>query len=244
MAVPGAIISVINISTLVSDQQVKQMTAGMYNLLTKFCRDWGQKQYFANVLPKEKSFGFLGIKLYVQDEENEEIFNKYHDSSVDTTYNIIYIKPILDNGGAVFLGKDDPTVPTVAQILSHELFALIYDMNCNLWWQTDDKYTLCAAEVCDPVHCNLVKVSVGADIIGYSDWVLPSWTEAGRKHGPFNHLNTLSAPFSIDDKGFVTTISAVNVKNVFGEAVPEWLKTARLENNRVTNRQFVGVKEW
>ena len=75
MAVPGAIISVINISTLVSDQQVKQMTAGMYNLLTKFCRDWGQKQYIANILPKEKSFGFLGIKVYIQDEENEEIFN-------------------------------------------------------------------------------------------------------------------------------------------------------------------------
>jgi hypothetical protein len=54
----------------------------------------------------------------------------------------------------------------------------------------------------------------------------------------------LSAPFSIDDMGFVTTVSTVNIKHVFGDAVPAWVKTARLNNTRSASRQFVGVKEW
>ena len=60
--------------------------------------------------------------------------------------------------------------------------------------------------------------------VGLCDWVLPSWSNP-KGTGPFNHLNTLKAPFTLDKNGYIIKLtggsSGNTVSLVFGSHVTE-----------------------
>jgi len=102
---------------------------------------------------------------------------------------------------------------SIPQCLAHEVFELLVDPYCNTWWQSANG-TLFAGEVCDPVQNNSVIVNG----MIFSDWILPKWTDAQATKGPFNHLNTLSKPFTMSKAGYTIQMSQGRVTNVFSAA--------------------------
>jgi hypothetical protein len=49
-----------------------------------------------------------------------------------------------------------------------------------------------------------------------SDWILPSWQDVQNTKGPFNHLNTLTAPFQIKN-GYSMQIKNSRVSTIYGD---------------------------
>lgn len=78
---------------------------------------------------------------------------------------------------------------------------------------------LFAGEVCDPVQNNIVVVTLPSGTnVGVCDWILPGWQDAQNTTGPFNHMNTLTAPFQIKN-GYAMIIKNSKVISVYGETV-------------------------
>ena len=232
MSIP---LTVQNLSTKVTDTQMNQMVAGLSGLLTTFCNDWSIKPVKIvcinmNQKPATK------LCVYLMDTPDVNTALGYHDEKNGMPYGKVFVDPILSNGGAVLLGSPNANVPTVAQTLSHEIFELLYNPYCNSWWNMPNTTSLVAAEVSDPVQSNIVRVLVGNTSIGYSDWILPSWSDPQATLGPFNHLNTLTAPFTMAKGGYLIKMSAGKVTNVFGAEVESWVQKLVLKTSRLTTR--------
>ena len=125
----------------------------------------------------------------------------------------IFSKIILENGGAVLAGSG---VQTVSQTISHEVFEMLADLRANSWWSDYSGSTFYAAEVCDPVVSNIVPVNVGTILVHMSDWVLPAWSDPLATTGPFNRLNTLTNPMSVDKGGYLITQTNGSINIVRG----------------------------
>jgi hypothetical protein len=175
--------------------------------------------------------------VYILDQPDVQDAAGYHDEKNDLPYGKVFVNPVLENGGAILIGgPSTPNAMTVAQTLSHEVFELLADLYANTWWSLPSG-DLVAGEVCDPVQNNILRVKVGQQIVGYSDWILPKWTDSQAKVGPFNHMKTVSAPFTIDKGGYMITLSGGSVQNVFGELVPQWVQDLKTKSSRLVTRK-------
>ena len=218
-------IAIINSSTALSDSDGILITKGLNMILPQFCKDWNLPTYVATYFPKGKS-SIIPFKVFVLDNADVQGALGYHDLSGNVPYAKCFIKTLL-NAGGVTLYSTNSKVPTFAQTISHEIFELLVDPNANSWWDIGDGSTLYASEVCDPVESNIVVanviVSPGVSTynnalkkyintpaitqnIGLSDWILPAWSNPQNTRGPFNHLNTLKKPFTLDKGGYGITI--------------------------------------
>jgi hypothetical protein len=102
--------------------------------------------------------------------------------------------------------------------VSHEIFEMLVDLRANIWWSSLDYSTFYAAEVCDPVEGNVVVVeSKEYPKVGLSDWILPAWADPMARAGPYNHTNTLKAPFTLDKGGHRITLVNGTITQELGE---------------------------
>ena len=210
-------ISIINKSSIVSDIHGSCMATALNALLPEFCNDWKIPLFTVIYVSK----GLTEIPpntyiIYLMDISDVDEALAYHDIRSDIPYGKVFAKTIIDNGGVLLY---EPTLKqsTVAQSLSHEVFELIIDPRCNGWWMDRTTGILYASEVCDPVQSNIVVVSLKTGIhIGMSDWILPSWQDIQNTSGPYNHLNTLTAPFQIKN-GYAMQIKNSKLTTVYGD---------------------------
>lgn len=214
-------IAIINSSTLVSDVQGDIIAKALNILLPKFCKDWDVAPTLTTYIPKGKTTT-IPRKIFLLDSADVQGALGYHDLSSNVPYGKCFAKTILSEGG-VILYSPIPSVPTLAEVVCHEVFEMLVNPVCNEWWDIGDSKTFYAKEPCDPVQNNAVTVSVlvkaassgynstlrkVAQIpavyqkVGCSDWILPAWANPQAKQGPFNHLNTLKAPFTLDKGGY------------------------------------------
>src|SRR5437868_1386073 len=121
----------------------------------------------------------------------------------------------------------------VSVTASHELFEMVIDPIANLWAEAEDG-TEYAYEMSDPVEADTFVV----DGIPMSNFVHPSWFEpfkhpAGTK---FDHLGLLKKPFSMTKGGYMITMKAGKVKEVFGSKAKE--KRFKQEDRRCHRSEY------
>ena len=204
----------VNLSNLVTSVQLQNIITGLNVLLVTFANDWklgpAQCVLGSNTTP--------GYKMYILNNTDAPGALGYHDESSSVPYGRVFVQTILGYGGTVYTD--------VSKCIAHEVFELLVDPYCNMWWQLPDG-TMTAGEVCDAVENNNVVIKVGAQNITYSDWVLPKWTDRQAKSGPFNHLNTLTKPFSMSRGGYLIKLRTGAEYEVFGEKPKQCLRSKK-----------------
>lgn len=200
-----------NEAKLVTDAQGKAIVGALNYLLPKFCNDWNMRPVSAVYYPRN-TVSPIPLKCYIYDTTEAEAALGYRDEINDVPYAKVFAKAILENGGTVLAGVG----PTVSQRISHEVFEMLVDLRANSWWGDYSGSTLYAAEICDPVESNVVPVHVGTTLVQLSDWVLPAWSDPQASKGPFNHLNTLTNPMSVDKGGYLITQTNGTINTVTG----------------------------
>jgi hypothetical protein len=231
-------IAIVNQTTVVTDADGQSITDALNLLLPTFCNDWLLTSCRAVYVGKGKTTP-IKLKVFLLDTSNIQGALGYHDITSDVPYGKCFAKTVLQYGG-VILYSSNYALPTFAQTVSHEVFELLFDPYCNGWWDNGKDATCYATEVGDPVESNIVKVNTtrGNTVVpvGMSDWILPAWSDPQRKTGPFNHNNTLKAPFTLDKYGYAIVLKASQITQVFGEHVTEEQRLKHSQKGRIVRR--------
>jgi hypothetical protein len=220
-------VNVVNQSTVVTETDVTKIVAALNQVLSIFARDWRISNIQAAVVPNTVPLPTGSTLLNVLIMDTTDISGTV---SYDTLYNgtatvKIFAQTILTEGGAV-LYEDTRRKATVSQVVCHEVLEALIDPKSTQWVLNPSTGALYALEVADAVEGNVkvVRLSDGSRIT-VSDWVLPAWYDAQNTVGPYNTLDTLSAPFTLASTGYMMTTSAGAVNYVYGSAVPDAIKT-------------------
>jgi hypothetical protein len=243
-------LAIINQSTIVTDAEGNIITSALNQVLPQFCSDWGIVSHSCVYVAKGKTTT-IPLKIFLLDTSDVANLLAYHDEINDIPYGRAFAKTVLSYGG-VILYSQNPRVLTFAQCVCHEVFELLINPNCNVWTMLSDNNTLYAYEVCDPVQSNPVTVSVKTGTIttpvyvrvGLSDWVLPNWFDPQKKRGPYNHNNTLTAPFTVSNYGYVMRLTNGKYEYVWGQRLTTEDKqtiTDRLGTMVKSNFKITGV---
>lgn len=217
-------VAVVNNSTVVNDTDGKNMTLGLNSLLPVFCRDWNLPSASAVYVAKNGVVPENSYQVVLLDNTDLAGTVSYHGVVGSLPVVKVFAKTILDNGG-VTLFESTRTKQTVAQVLSHEVFEMLVDPRCLLWWMNPNTSTVYASEVSDPVDANIVNVRLADKTqVGLSDWVLPSWNDVENTTGPFNHNDTLTAAFQVDSHGYAMVLSSGSVSYIYGSNVVQTSK--------------------
>jgi hypothetical protein len=198
------------------------MINALNTLLPAFCSVWSPKQYICQAAPASIKPGSTGLYCIFMDTTDMAGALAYHTQSSSVPLGKVFVKTILQYGGAILLGAN-LAAPTVAQAFTHEIFEMIVNMNVNTWWQRNDG-SLIPAEVCDPVQGNLIIVKVGSSRVGLSDYILPVWSNPQGVKGPFNYLNTLTQPFQLAKGGYIIMMKCGVISHVMGAVASDYIK--------------------
>jgi len=245
-------IAIVNSSTIVSDTDGQTLVAGINQILPQFCKDWNHPTYTAIYVAKNKQTS-IPIRIYILDNPDVNGAFGYHDFNSNIPLGKCFAKTVLEDGGAILYSPSGKT--TIAQVVAHEIFELLTDPQCNGWWDIGDGKTLFARETCDPVQGNDVIVQVITSPaktildaktrkivtkqaiiqkVGLSDWILPAWSNPQNTKGPFNHLKTLKAPFTLDTGGYVIQMTGEQGQSFamkFGSKVTEEQKAKYMKKS-------------
>ncbi len=234
------LVSIENKSKAVTDDDCKTMAAACNVLLPTLSKVWNLRTPTVAFCKKDVADWVFNM---IDEDPNEPDALAYHTVENDHVDGYILCKTILDNGG-VALYKD-ATTPTIASALFHEIAEALMDEYCNGWWSNDNdpKNSLVATEVCDPVQDNIVPVTVGKVVVGLSDFIYPAWADSQAKSKQLNYLNTLKNPFELSPGGYVVLLDSDGQTNqVFGAAVPNWVKKLKQDSRRNVQRRKRAAK--
>jgi len=251
-------IAIINSSTILSDVDGQTIVTALNQILPRFCVDWNLPIYTAFYIAKGKTSS-ISTKVFILDNSDVQNALGYHYLSANVPYGKCFAKTNLLGGGVTLYSANG--APTLAQTVAHEVFELLIDPLCNSWWDIGDGRTLVAKEVCDPVQGNNLtanvvmspaKTSYNAKTrkvvtapaviqkVGLSDWILPAWANPQNTVGPYNHMNTLRAPFTLDRGGYVIQLAGGTSGQVtamrFGSDVSEAQKAKYSTKKRMTKK--------
>lgn len=238
------VIGIVNESTVVSAAECIRMVEALNIVLPCFCKDWRMPLARARIVPTAKECSPVSQAALLQSKGCTHVITindvspvdsalGFHDEENDMPYGLVSAKTVLDAGGAVLWGKDS----TVSQCLGHEAVELLADVFANAWWQNPATGEFIAAETADPVQAGIVPVHLpDGGTVAMSDWIMPSWSDPQAKTGPFNHLNTLKAPFELQPGGYLIISTDGRVTQRFGEAVPAWVRAAKAVSHRHLRR--------
>ena len=156
-----------------TDAEGYKIAHAVRQILPVFCKDWGVPIPSIRYISKTEFF-FSKTAIQVRIEDTFGA-SAYHSFIQDTPFAVIHYR----------------STHCVSVAVCHEIFELVLN----------PKLDKCIAgyplEICDPVTKNSVMVGD----VAMSDWVLPSWFSHGSP--PYNHLNTLTAPFSLSPGGYI-----------------------------------------
>ena len=216
----------VNESTSIKDADVETMAMALeLQLQRDFC-----PAYNLPVLPV-KAYGPNDLLpdgawyLHFVDNVADPDALGYHTDEDGLIFGNIEIAVLLKYGCGVLStphGQGGPD--SVSSVVSHELMEMAVDPQVNLWSPTVAPIdgTSQATEVCDPCQEDYYMIN-GVQV---SDFVLPAyWLKDAPAGSRFDHLNVLSAPFTIAPGGYaVVQDSSGASKQVYGARPPSALR--------------------
>jgi roadblock/LC7 domain-containing protein len=223
-------IALISQSTLVSNTDAKTIADACQAQLTNdFLPAWNMKEAFCAFYPDKSVIPSNYWVVNLLDNPTQAGALGYHSVDNDEIDAFVFAQPTLSNGGVVLYDMTNPQNVSVASVVSHEILEMAGDMYANTYCDFGNKSF--ALEACDAVQGNSYIVSVDGKNVSVSDFVYMSYfdPQATISDRPFNHLNTLTAPFSIAPGGYqiVRASGPGSETQVFGDAMPEWVKETK-----------------
>jgi hypothetical protein len=226
------LIAVVNESSLVKNEEVDIMCQAIQiQIDSQFAPAWNQKSIPVKFYTNAAEIPEYAWTIHVID--NDKQINQvlgYHEELSDKIIGYVICQPILSNGGVVL--EYDPANEsqyTVSATLSHEILETIGNCYTNCWYDTGT--TLICAEVADPVEQIGYGIMIGNINVSVSDFILSSFFNPNATlatNGPFNYLNTLTAPFTMLAGGYwIQRIGDVE-SQVFGESMPQWRRDVKI----------------
>lgn len=220
-----AIITIINQSTLVSNDDVALMTRACWTQLRDHAAPAWAKVPLPVVYATDASAAPPGSwVIAVLDNADQAGALGYHDiTSGDIVYGKVFAGPVLDNGGNALTAA-----LSVASVLSHEVLETFVDPNCNLWADRDGRTSI-ALEVGDPVESDSYVIQVDATPVMVSNFVTQKWFDpyGKRRSGGFDYMGKCTAPFQMTRGGYIIKMRDGAVTQQFGEHFPEWKKASK-----------------
>lgn len=219
-------ISVINASTVLTDDQVRPVVDALQQQVTShFYPAWGadaELTFLPNNPPPPPGTWWLSIL----DGSDQAGALGYHDLTTDGL-------PI----GKVFAGTDLKTGNNWTVTASHELLEMLADPNINLtvFVQSDQSTgILYAYEVCDACEADNLGYQIGN--VTVSDFVFPAWFEGFRTTGStrFDQGNQIKNPLELLAGGY---IGVFNVNSGSG-----WQQQTAQKQPNVLSRGNVGSR--
>ena len=193
-----------NQSTVVNNTNLTNMVKAINSFLITLCADWSLTPIQLVISSYNSHIPIPNNSIFLLDYTDEEGALGYHYEVNGNAIGKVFAKTIVQYGGAI-LYKDRFTF-TVAQCLCHELLEMIGNAQINKW-AMDNNGVMWAMELCDAVESNLIVYTLQGNIkVGLSDYVLPAYFSPDSTKGPYNKLNTLSSPFTIDTGGYSIVI--------------------------------------
>lgn len=233
------LIAVINQSTMVNDSDCEVMCKAIQiQLDLHFLPAWNMRgatiSFYSD---KTKVPGYAWL-LSILDNSTQAGALGYHSLDDDKVDAFIFAQPILANGGTVMLyDANNPSQYTVSATVSHEVMEMCGDRYCNGFSVGPQiaQGNLYCQEMADPVEADNYGILVGEQMIAVSNFIFPSWFNPSatlQTNAPFDYLNKLTAPYTMDAGGYmiVASISSegqVNAKMLFGIRMPEWRKETK-----------------
>lgn len=222
-----------NQSTVVNSTNLQNMVKAINLFLGTVCQDWG-------LAPTQLVIGTGGShpnnSIYLMDDTDDPGALGYHDEINGKAYAKVFARTIVGYGGAI-LYRDSHTF-TVASVLCHELLEMMGNNQVSKWC-LDNNGVLWAAELCDAVESNIITYTLPGNIrVALSDYVLPSWFSPDTTARPFNKLNTVTAPFTLDSGGYaiIIVIESGYIDAIYGA-------THQLDSKSLVNIKSDLIKE-
>lgn len=237
-------IALVNLSKRLDGESLTAMhDAGCVQLLRDFCPVWDRALPLFCVVDNAEGVPADHLPVYIGDKADVDGALGYHDQKKGVPYGKVFVDIILDNGGTLLGDMAHPDIPCVSATLSHEILELVADPWADYWAQgpMTVKGSLIALEVGDPVQDGTYFIDGAATSpVGVSNFVTPQWFDADLvgKAGDFDKMGVLSAPFTKTSGGYLIVSDGVNVSQLTGETMPEWLKAQKLsERSRYAVRK-------
>ena len=228
------LIAVINESTLITNAQVQTMCQAIQiQLNLHVLPAWNMKAatitFYAD---KTKVPGYAWV-VSMLDNSTQAGALGYHSLDNDKVDAFIFAAPVLQNGGtALVFNSANPSQYTVSATLSHEVCEMVGDRYAGGFSQGPQiaQGNLYCQELCDPVENDSYGITVGTTVVSVSNFLFPSWFNPEATvalNAPFDYLNKLKAPFTMDAGGYMILATlakegTVEAKHVFGENMPHW----------------------
>lgn len=227
------LIAVINQSTLVTNDQVATMVAAIQiQLDLHVLPAWNMGQITITFYADQTQVPGTAWVVNMLDDATQAGVLGYHTVYSDVVDAFVFAREIFNHGGtAMVFDPNNPGQYTVSATLSHEVCEMVGDVFANSFslGPQIEQGNLYAQELCDPVENNSYAIEVNGQQIAVSNFIYPQWfnQEATLKDAPFDYLNKLIAPFTMDVGGYMIVASMNNEGQVtsraaFGEKMPQW----------------------
>lgn len=254
------LIAVLNQSTLVSNENIRQCIKALNKQMTlHMAPAWNQLPPDIKFFDASASVPGYAWVLRIFDSVEVAKNSNYSYKMNGKVNGFVFVKPILDNGGSIF-GQDGKI--SICSSLSHEICEMFVDRFASQWANglVSEFGSQYACEVCDPVENDLYIIEIDVNTpSGYfkvvngvpvknpdntlscsvSNFVFPSWfnIEAREYNFPYDYLGILPASFKMNTGGsMIMRVSGSNTMNyVYAPDYPEWKKEVK---NKFGRRNF------
>lgn len=214
--------TIVNKSTLVTDDEVKVMTRACATQLRFHAAPLFRLSPAPVTFSSSESDAAPGsfVIAILDDSDQAGALGWHTEGQGDVIYGEVFARPVLDNGGNALIAD-----LSVASVLSHEVLETFADPHANLW-ADDGNGTSYAYEVCDPVESDVYQTHVtGYGRVTVSNFVTPHWFDPQAAAGDrLDYLHKLNQPFQMTPGGYVITMADGQVNQSFGEQFPAWRK--------------------
>lgn len=242
---PPQLISVLNRSTRVSDDDVRKMTRAVGEQLAKHVAPFYGLVPALEFVESGGSPSSDGALCLFLDKTDEDGALGYHDENeFGVAYLRVFAGTVLDNGSKVLEGSW-----SVSSIFSHEVLEVVGDAPANRWADGPNN-TSFAYELCDAVQDGVYEIGG----ISVSNFVLQAFFDPNAEKGSrFDYLGKLGRPFAMTSGGYQITRAAPgrvsfvygshamesrgeSVHVHFGPDVPAWVKRLKMNKTRTKKR--------
>ncbi len=249
------LIGVINLSTKLSNEDVKLMTIACQEQLNHdVAPHWHMESAFVIFYDDPKKISTRAYPIVILDAPDAPGALGYHCEAGGKPYGRVFVDPVINNNGVILYDPSNPQNVSISSVLSHEIIELFIDKNANQW--ADGPYikqgNSYALEACDPVQGNSYSKKIAGKEVSLSNFILPSWFDPQNPpHIHVDFLQTVNGAFSLAPGGYMIVRNAAgNEQQVFGEIrMTAWLQDMKKHmsgrtSRRISNATKVVKKPW
>jgi len=219
------LIGIVNLSSNVSNDDVKKMVVAIQDQLKRdVAPAWDREYWYVMFYADPKMISSRAYPIVIVDNDSTPGALGWHSESGGKPYGKVMTDPVLQNGGVALFDTTNPQNFTVSSVLSHEVIETFIDPFVNVWVDGPQiaKGSGYAMEACDPVENNSYINKAAGVPVSVSNFVHRTYFLSDPASGTkFDHMGVLKAPFSLAPGGYMVVRKELGTESqVFGEVLP------------------------